>query len=45
MKILLELISKIRIKDKFSKLLITYHYMMYCKLKLNLHGNNKLHMY
>jgi hypothetical protein len=45
MKFLLELISKIRIKDKFSKLLITYHYMMYCKLKLNLHGNNKLHMY
>jgi len=26
-------------------MLIMFHYMICCKLKLNLHGINKLHMY
>jgi hypothetical protein len=28
-----------------KKILIMYHYMICCKLKLNLHQNNELHMY
>jgi len=40
MKTFLELIAKIKIPKKS----IMYHYMICCKLKLNLHGNNKLHM-
>jgi len=28
-----------------KNVLIMYQYMICCKLKLNLHGNNKLHMY
>jgi len=35
MKILLELVAKIRIK---IKILIMYHYVICCKLKLNLRG-------
>ncbi len=35
MKTLLELIEKIRIKILILKILIVYHYMICCKLKLN----------
>jgi len=41
MKFLLELIAK----NLNFKILIMHHDMICCKLKLNLHGNNKLHMY
>jgi len=45
MKKLLELIAKVRIKMKILKILIMYHYLIHCKLKLNLHRNYKLCMY
>jgi len=44
MKILLELIAKIRIKIIII-IIIMSHYMICSKPKLNLHENNKLHMY
>jgi hypothetical protein len=40
MKNILELIANIKIK-----ILIMDHYMIGCKWKLNLYGNDKLHMY
>jgi len=43
MKKLLELIAKIKIK--IFKIIIMYHYMICCKLKLNLQGNTKLLVY
>jgi len=45
MKKILELIAKIKIKFKILKNINYVSYMICSKLKLNLHGNNKLHMY
>jgi len=43
MKKLLELVSNTRIKIENLKISIMYRYMICCKLKLNLHGNNNLY--